>query len=88
MITEMSSSASASMIAEGLRVRRYTMAAPRQSGVKNSPICSNMWDRGSRERNVNSGVMIGTALLIWFMLATRLAWVSMTPLGLPVVPEV
>ena len=47
-----------------------------------------MWDSGSSERKLNAVVMIGTRRFIWVMLATRFLWVSMTPFGLPVVPDV
>ena len=48
---------------------------------------SNVWDRGRRERKTSSGKAITLCIMVCTSLTT-LSCVSITPLGLPVAPEV
>jgi hypothetical protein len=49
---------------------------------------SKMWHRGRKERATSLGPNTGKAAMAASTLETMLWWVSITPLGSPVVPEV
>ena len=49
---------------------------------------SKMWQSGRNERATSSGPKTGKTAAAAATLETMLPWVSITPLGSPVVPEV
>ncbi len=64
------------------------MVAPAYSMKLWPEVRSKEWQRGRKERQTSSGPNMRKTLAAARTLLTRFAWVSMTPLGSPVVPEV
>ena len=71
----------------GWRLVTKVMLAPQPRPLNSEPICSNMWLRGSSE-SIRNEALPGITCCTDSRLASRLRWVSSTPLASPVVPEV
>ena len=65
----------------------YVMFAPERIGTRRPPICSSMWLRGRIDISRSDSLPAATCTTD-AMLAVMLRWVSMTPFGSPVVPDV
>ena len=67
---------------------RVTSLPPRHNMLDIVTFMAKMWNIG-RTQTVTSSVDMNsiTGWSSWAMLATRFLWVSFTPLGTPVVPE-
>ncbi len=65
----------------------YAIVTPWWS-IRYSAMRSKMWQRGRNERATSCRSSPAKAAVEAFTLKTMLEWVSITPLGSPVVPEV
>ncbi len=71
----------------GCRLVGYTIMAPASRGARNPGFMPYMWESGRIER-IRVSVPSGTTPCSEVLFATMLRWLSMTPFGSPVLPEV